>query len=135
MTVDPSAYMPVYRQLARILREDIASGRYGSGELLPSEARLAQIYEVGRDTVRGALALLRSTGHVVTVKGVGTRVREDREVTMEPIGKGARVSARMPTEDERRELALPEGVPLLVVERDGEDALILPADQKVLVVE
>lgn len=126
--------MPVYRQLARILREDIASGRYLPGEMLPSEARLAQIYEVGRDTVRDALALLRSTGHVVTERGVGTRVREEREVTVEPIGKGARVSARMPTEEERRELALPEGVPLLVVERDGEET-ILPADQKVLVVE
>lgn len=134
MSVDPSAYTPVYRQLAQILREDIASGRYRPGEMLPSEGRLAQIHEVGRDTVRDALAVLRSSGEVVTVKGVGTRVREEREVTVEPIGKGARVSARMPSEEERRELALPEGVPLLVVERDGE-MVLLPADQKVLVVE
>lgn len=47
---------------------------------------------------------------------------------------GAYISARMPTEQERRRLArpdgtpLPEGVPIVEVEADGEKT-IYPADQ------
>ena len=134
MGLDPNAYEPLYRQLARLLREEIGAGRFAPGELLPSEGRLSQVHEVGRDTVRDALSVLRSTGEVVTVRGVGTRVRDDHEVDDEPIGSGARVTARMPTDDERRDLGLPEGVPLLVVERDGKVTL-LPGNRKALVVE
>lgn len=134
VTVDPSAYMPEYRQLARILREEIASGRYRPGQKLPSEARLAQIYEVGHDTVRRALGLLRAAGEVVTVKGVGTRVREERDIEDEPVTSGARITARMPTEEEMRAMDVTPGVPVLVVERDGA-VEVLPADRKALVVE
>ena len=129
-----STWEPVYRRVARLIREEIAAGTYRPGELLPSEGRLAQIHEVGRDTVRDALQLLRSTGDVVTVKGVGTRVRAEREISDEPVGKGARIQARMPTEDEMRAMGLTPGVPVLVVEV-GDEVTVLPADRKALVVE
>ncbi|MEU8271595.1 GntR family transcriptional regulator [Sphaerisporangium sp. NPDC049002] len=129
-----TVYEPVYRRVARILREEITAGKYQPGELLPSEGRLAQIHEVGKDTVRDALALLRSTGEVVTVRGVGTRVREEAEVTDEPVGKGTRIAARMPTEGEMHAMGLTPGTPVLVVERNG-DVTVLPADRKALIVE
>ncbi|WP_405149534.1 GntR family transcriptional regulator [Sphaerisporangium sp. NBC_01403] len=130
-----TVYEPVYRRVARLIREAIASGKYPPGELLPSEGRLAQIHEVGKDTVRDALALLRSTGEVVTVRGVGTRVREEHEVDEEPVTKGARIAARMPTEQEMHAMGLTPGVPVLVVERAGGQVVVLPADRKALVVE
>lgn len=95
---------------------------------------MTQIHEVGTDTVRTALAWLRSTGEVVTERGVGTRVREELEVVDEPVSLGARIRARMPTDDEMRDLGLTPGVPLLVVERDGQEVAVLPADRKALVV-
>lgn len=134
VTLDPHSYEPLYRQLARLIREGITGGEYTPGEMLPSESRLAQMHGVGKDTVRDALAVLRGTGEVVTVRGVGTRVREEHEVDDEPIGAGVRVTARMPTDGERRDLGLPEGVPVLVVEQDGK-AAVLPSNRKALVVE
>jgi GntR family transcriptional regulator len=102
--------------------------------MLPSEGRLAQVHEVGRDAIRDALAYLRSTGEVVTVKGVGTRVREEHEIDDEPVGKGARIQARMPTEEEMHAMGLTPGVPVLVVEAGGE-VTVLPADRKAVIVE
>jgi GntR family transcriptional regulator len=134
VTIDPASYVPYYQQLAGFMRDHIARGVYRPGERLPSEGRLAQEYEVSRDTVRDALDVLRSEGRVYTVKGVGTYVHEDHEVAVEPITEGARVSARMPSDEERRRLDIPEGVPVLVVEREGQVTL-LPADRVALIVE
>jgi GntR family transcriptional regulator len=130
-----TVYEPVYRRVARLIREEIAAGRYGPGDMLPSEGQLVHIHDVGRDAIRDALALLRSTGEVVTVRGVGTRVREEHEISDEPVTKGARIGARMPTEDEMRALGVTPGVPVLVVERDGVEVAVLPADRVALVVE
>jgi GntR family transcriptional regulator len=58
MTIDQASYEPVYRQLARILRDRIQSGQLRPGQPLPSEATLAQTFDVGRDAVRDALASL-----------------------------------------------------------------------------
>ncbi len=52
--------LPLHRQLARVLSEQIASGRYQEGELLPSEDELRQLYGVSLITVRSALATLES---------------------------------------------------------------------------
>lgn len=130
-----TVYEPAYRRLIRLIRDDIRAGKYPPGSLLPSENRLVQIHEIGRDTVRSALAVLRSTGEVVTVRGMGTRVRETYDRDDEPVTKGSRIIARMPNDEEMRMLGLTPGVPVLVVEREGEDPLILPADKTALLVE
>lgn len=130
-----SVYEPAYRRLIRLIREDIRAGKYPPGSLLPAEGRLVQIHEVGRDTVRSAMAVLRSTGEVVTIRGVGTKVRETYDRDDESVSKGARIIARMPTDEEMRGLKLTPGVPLLVVEREGADPVVLPADKKALIVE
>ncbi|MGW0810791.1 GntR family transcriptional regulator [Nonomuraea sp. NPDC002799] len=123
--IDYSSGAPVYRQVANAIRDDITAGRYRPGAWLPSEAQLAQMYEVGRDTVREALAYLRAEGRITTVRKRGSMVAT--EPTREPyrIPSGAHVIARMPTPDERRDLAtpgelrefggMPEGVPVLEV--------------------
>jgi GntR family transcriptional regulator len=123
----------VYRQLARILREQIRTGELRPGAPLPSEATLSQTFGVGRDAVRDALASLRSEGLVITTRGLGTSVREPAtDVTAVRAGAGTRVSARVATADERLRLGLPEGTAVLVLTRAGEPDEVLPADRTVI---
>ena len=82
VTIDQANFEPVYRQLARILREQIQAGELHPGAAFPSEAA-PSIFGVGRDAVRDALAALRSEGLVITTRGIGTFVREPvTEVTI-----------------------------------------------------
>lgn len=67
---------PAYKQLADLLRQQIITGELAPGAPLPSEARLRQELSVSRNTVRLAVQLLRSEGHVTTEHGRGTYVRE-----------------------------------------------------------
>jgi DNA-binding GntR family transcriptional regulator len=133
MTIDGASFEPVYRQLARIVREQIQAGELPPGALLPSESSLAQGYGVGRDAVRDALALLRGEGLVITTRGVGTFVREQAtDLTVVRVGAGTRVRARVATADERLSLGLPDGTAVLVVIRAGRPAELLPADRAVV---
>ncbi|WP_187414950.1 GntR family transcriptional regulator [Nonomuraea sp. PA05] len=144
--IDYSSGVPVYRQVANAIRDDITAGRYQPGAWLPSESQLAQMYEVGRDTVRDALAHLRAEGRITTVRKRGSMVAT--EPTREPyhVPTGARVIARMPTPDERRELAtpgelrefggLPEGVPVFeITPGPRKHRKVLRSDRVELVVE
>jgi GntR family transcriptional regulator len=136
VTIDQSSFEPVYRQLARILREQIHSGELRPGATVGSEASLAQRFGVGRDAVRDALAAMRSEGLVITNRGVGSFVRGPTEdVTVLQVGTGTRVSARVPTDDERRSLGIPEGTAVLVVTRAGEPDQLFPADRTVVEVD
>jgi DNA-binding GntR family transcriptional regulator len=72
--INPYSHVPVYRQLAGILRQQIESGELQHLDMLPSEKTLSQTYNVGRDTVRSAMAVLREDGLVFTVAHRGTFV-------------------------------------------------------------
>ncbi len=133
MTIDQGSFEPVYRQLARILRDQIQAGALHPGAALPSEAALSQTFGVGRDAVRDALASLRSEGLVITTRGIGTFVREPAsEVTILRRGIGTRIAARVATADERLHLTLPEGTAVLVVTQPGQPDEVLPADRTVV---
>lgn len=67
--VDRSADRPIYKQVADVIRDKITSGQYAAGDDLPTAATLAAEYDVGRDTVRDALAVLRAEGLIVTERG------------------------------------------------------------------
>lgn len=129
-SIDTTSREPRYLQLADILRDAIVSG--DMAERLPSETDLVQWSGLGRTTVRHAVAVLRSEGLVVSERGLGTRVRRAGERTVTHIPADAEISARMPTEAERRRLGLQEGVPVLVVSRPGAEDEVLPADQHVI---
>ncbi|MCW3818054.1 winged helix-turn-helix domain-containing protein [Micromonospora sp. DR5-3] len=129
MTIDPRSHTPVYVQLADLLREQIESGELAPGSALPSEARLTQEHGIGREAVRGAIALLRSEGLVNTVRGHGSYVRamtERRQVELTP---GGSVIARMPSGKERRSMQLDEGVPVLEIRDPNGDVEVLAADE------
>ena len=66
---------PRYAMLAQSLIEDISAGRYGVGDLIPTEHELCVQFNVSRSTVREALRRLSDMGLVSAQAGVGTRVR------------------------------------------------------------
>lgn len=127
-SIDPYSGRPLYRQLADILRDAIHTGDLPPGVTLPAVQRLADDYELGIDAVRDALAVLRGEGLIETERGKPSRVRAQEEPAVVTVQAGARVTARMPTEEERQRFGLPEGTPLLVVEHEGRRDL-LPADR------
>ncbi|WP_172331875.1 GntR family transcriptional regulator [Mangrovicoccus sp. HB161399] len=67
-----------YAILAEALMEDIRSGRYPVGSLLPTELDLCSEFDVSRHTVREAIRRLVDLGLVTRQAGVGTTVRADR---------------------------------------------------------
>lgn len=74
MTIDHGLGVPVYEQLAAILRAQIASGELQPGRALPSGKQLVQTYGVARGTVDKALAVLKAEGLVYTLPGRGMYV-------------------------------------------------------------
>lgn len=75
-TVDLLGPEPLYVQIAGVLRSRIADGTYQPRRALPTPDALAAEFDVSRNTVRAALALLAEEGLVQGVKGKGTYVRE-----------------------------------------------------------
>jgi GntR family transcriptional regulator len=73
--------VPLYYQLATILRENIISGRYAVGDKFPTEADLVGMYSVSRATVRGALQNLKDEGLIRREAGRGTFVSGTPEFT------------------------------------------------------
>ncbi|GAA3225033.1 GntR family transcriptional regulator [Nonomuraea helvata] len=86
--VDHDAAMPVYRQLAVILRDQIASGQLRSGRAIPTEKVLMEEHGLGRDSVRKALGLLREAGLIEAVQGRGTFVTERAHERAQEQAKG-----------------------------------------------
>ena len=74
VTIDHDAGMPVWRQLADILRGQIERGEIAPGKLLPSTRVLMQTYGVSDGTVKRAVAALRDEGLVESVVGRGVYV-------------------------------------------------------------
>jgi DNA-binding LacI/PurR family transcriptional regulator len=72
-TAEPHA--PKYRQVFEVLSKDIRSGRYASGQKLPSEAALVQQFETSRITVGRAMRELAERGLIDRIAGSGTYVR------------------------------------------------------------
>jgi GntR family transcriptional regulator len=67
---------PMYRQLAKLLREQIERGDLAVGDRVPSEAQLSEIHSISRITVRQGLSELERDGLVERVPGKGTFVRK-----------------------------------------------------------
>jgi GntR family transcriptional regulator len=127
--ITPQPGGAVYAQLAARLRDDILTGRLPPGQRLPSETTLQQQYGLARETVRRAVAVLRTEGLVVVRRGHGVVVREHPEVQDLTPAPGATVTARMPTTEERATHDIDDGVPVFwVINPDGA-GYVYPADR------
>jgi GntR family transcriptional regulator len=72
--IDPTARKPPYLQVADILAERIRSGQYPRDSRIPTESELTEEFEIGRNTARRAVEVLRERGLVETVKTRGSYV-------------------------------------------------------------
>lgn len=127
---NPHSDVPRYRQAAAALRGWITDGTWQPGDELPPEKRLADQMQVGKDTIRAALAVLRQEGLVDTTRGYRSVVREQRKRTPVHVPAGLPVTARMPTPIEREDLDIREGVPIFEIGGPGGE--LHPADRTVL---
>lgn len=70
--------IPLWFQIANILRASIANGEFQSGEILPSEAELFRVFGVSRTTARASLNKLVQEGLLDRRSGVGSVVIEPK---------------------------------------------------------
>lgn len=68
--VSPSD-VPLYIQIANILREQILSGEIPPTQAIPSKRVLRERYGVAANTVEGAYRVLREEGLIRSVRGLG----------------------------------------------------------------
>lgn len=72
-----SSGLPLYYQLATLLRQKIAMREYRLGDQLPPESKLVKEYGVSRMTVRQAMANLEEEGLIRRQPGRGTFVAKE----------------------------------------------------------
>lgn len=117
--LDKDGNVPVYLQVAQLLRQAIMAGRIRPGDMLPSQNELSAGYRVSVETARHAVQVLREEGLIVTRRGAGSFAAvPPPRITVEAAADDV-VTARMPTRAERQALGLAEGVPVLSVTRPG----------------
>jgi GntR family transcriptional regulator len=76
--IDKSSPVPYYYQLQEALKQEIDAGSWLPGELLPSEAELANGFGISRTVIRQALDVLETDAQVSRIKGKGTLVTEPK---------------------------------------------------------
>jgi DNA-binding transcriptional MocR family regulator len=113
--IDRSSGVALYRLVADHLQERIRSGEWRPGYPIPSMNEIADEYEINRHTARRAVQVLANRSLVTIRHGDATRVRETPTVSVVDVPPGHRVTARMPTDREKVDLDLPDGVPMLVL--------------------
>ncbi|WP_240197792.1 GntR family transcriptional regulator [Nonomuraea lactucae] len=76
--LNPRGPVPLYRQLADVLRKQIDEGELQPGALMPSEADLMSEFGVARITARNAIRELRAAGVIYTIRGEGSFVGPEK---------------------------------------------------------
>lgn len=74
MKLNNSSLKPLYIQLKEVIKEDINRGKYKSGQQLPPEGELCEMYGVSRITTRRAITDLVEAGILQRQQGKGTFV-------------------------------------------------------------
>ncbi|MCK5645515.1 MAG: GntR family transcriptional regulator [Anaerolineales bacterium] len=77
-TIDKDGVIPYYVQLRDALEEHIRSGNWKSGDRLPGEIELCELFDVSRTVVRQALKDMTYAGLIRREKGRGTFVSEPK---------------------------------------------------------
>lgn len=69
---------PLYLQLKEMVKENIKTGKYKTGELIPTELEFQKEFNISRITARQAINELALEGYVKRIKGKGTIVQYPR---------------------------------------------------------
>lgn len=70
--------LPLYKQIANKIKEDIQSANLAHGDAIPTESKLTEIYGVSRVTIRQAIKLLVEEGLLYKIQGSGTYISHDK---------------------------------------------------------
>lgn len=70
--LDKTSIIPLYSQIAEVLKNRMITGEIKPGDMLDSESKMIAEFGVGRLTVRNALAQLVEAGFLEKVQGKGT---------------------------------------------------------------
>ena len=96
--------IPLYFQIARILRKEIEDGVHQPGECIPTETELQERFEVSRATIRqavgdlvyqGLLERRRSKGTIVSATQLETRLSDLASFTNEMVSSGFNLTTRI----------------------------------------
>lgn len=71
------SHLPLYVQVANIIRDNIRIGKWREGQKIPTEFELCDIYHVSRITIRKAIEELVRENLLVRKKACGTFVKKD----------------------------------------------------------
>ena len=66
---------PKYQAIASELKIHIQAGKYKNVNMLPTEYFLMDEYQVSRQTIRQALAILEKEGYIEKRRGSGSHIR------------------------------------------------------------
>jgi GntR family transcriptional regulator len=137
------AFSPLYRQIKELLTQDLQSGLWKPGEVIPSEFELAARFKVSQGTVRKAIDELAAENLLVRRQGKGTFVATHAEqntqyrfLRLRPDDDTPRALQRRLLEctraraaaDIARALEIKTGDPAVLVRRlllDGDRAVVL----------
>ncbi|HEY6773446.1 MAG TPA: GntR family transcriptional regulator [Oxalicibacterium sp.] len=75
----PPRFSPLYQQIKALIMQQLQSGEWRAGELIPSEMELASHFKVSQGTVRKAIDELAAENLVVRRQGKGTFVATHQE--------------------------------------------------------
>ncbi len=77
LSVFQKSRMPLYLQVAKLMRQKIESQEWRFGAQIPTLDELLKEYQVSRITLRAALAQLEELGMIRRTRGLGTFVAKD----------------------------------------------------------
>lgn len=86
MKLDEESLTPLYQQAMEEIKKSINNGSYNTGDKIPSEAELSEMFAVSRITVRRAVEELVDEGILTKKQGKGTYVTHrklHRKITQE----------------------------------------------------
>lgn len=63
-----------YQSISAAIRDEIMSGQFPDGSMLPTEGQFAERFSVSRQTIRQALSILVQEGLIAKQRGSGSRV-------------------------------------------------------------
>lgn len=78
--INPNSAVPLYKQIANVIAQDIKEGKYNYGDRLPSELTLKDTFGVSRITIRAAISELIEEGLLVRSQGKGTFIARPKAI-------------------------------------------------------
>lgn len=78
--IEHESAIPLYQQIENDIKQKIMTGEYQAGQMLPSESKFCEMYQVSRVTIRNAITDLVDQGILIRKHGKGTFV-ENQKIT------------------------------------------------------